>query len=379
MTTQQLRVLYVDDEPLVLRSIERGLRTRKIPWHFRFTESGEAALQDLAREPFDVVVADLRLPGLCGVELLTEVQRTYPKIARLVLSGQVGTDDCLRVMSVAHQCMAKPCNMSTLLGVVERVSWSRNLAADGDFSMRATQMSCLPSPPRVHFEVCAAIGRNAGLPEIAKIIDNDLALTAKLIQIVNSAFFTHGAQVSSVQRALGALGTDVVRDLLLDVEVFRGFEGTKLDAAKAETLSEHSKMVARLAHALAPPELASDAFVAGTLHDIGKLALATLDVDEATVDHASAGGFLLGLWGIADPIVGAITYHHEPGAASADRAQLVDIVHAAVVIADELEAGAGRRDVAEVIDAMWSIRNGPGALERAREVGGKLWEEVSCG
>ena len=73
--TPQLRLLFVDDEPLILRSIERALKTRKVPWHARFVESGEVALQALAREPFDVVIADLRIPDLCGVELLFEVQR----------------------------------------------------------------------------------------------------------------------------------------------------------------------------------------------------------------------------------------------------------------------------------------------------------------
>ena len=377
--TPQLRLLFVDDEPLILRSIERALKTRKVPWHARFVESGEVALQALAREPVDVVIADLRIPDLCGVELLFEVQRRYPKIARLVLSGQVGTDDCLRAMRVAHQCMAKPCNISTLIGVVQRLSWSISLVEDGDVSTLATRMSCLPSPPRVHFDVCAAISRNAGLAEIAKIIDNDLALTAKMIQIVNSAFFTQGTQVTTMQRALSVLGTDVVRDLLLGVEVFRGFDGTGLDIAKIEELMQHSKLVAQLARELAPYELASEAFVAGMLHDIGKLVLAALEVDEATVDHARAGGFLLGLWGIAEPIVDAITYHHDPAAAPADRTQLVDIVHAAAVVANELEAAAGRRDAVEVIDAAWSGRNGPAVLERARAAGAKLWEHASCG
>ena len=84
----QTRVLFVDDEPLVLRSIDRALRTRKVPWEARFVDSGGAALELLTSERFDVVIADLRIPDLDGVELLTIVQRMYPKIARLVLSGE---------------------------------------------------------------------------------------------------------------------------------------------------------------------------------------------------------------------------------------------------------------------------------------------------
>ena len=374
MTTQPTRVLFVDDEPLVLRSIDRALRTRKVPWHAKFVDSGNAALQLLASEPFDVVIADLRIPDLDGVELLTEVQRCYPRMARLVLSGQVGTDDCLRAMAVAHQCMAKPCNIDTLRHIVLRLSRSRALIDDGELALGASRLSCLPSPPKLHFDVCAAIARNAGLAEIARIIDGDVAITAKLIQIVNSAFFTQGSRVTTVQRALSVLGTDVVRGLLLAIEVFRGFETSPELVARSEQLREHSKIVAQLARTLAPRELASDAFIAGMLHDIGELVLASLGrASQPTIDHARAGGFLLGLWGIEAPIVDAITYHHEPGAIPDDLAPLVDLLHVAEVVTGELEAEAAGRDDAEVISSEWLSRNPPSALDHARAVAREMW------
>ena len=126
------RVLFIDDEPIVLRALDRSLRARKVPWEVRFVDSGEGALQMLKREQFDVVIADLRIPDLDGVEVLTEVQRAYPRIARLVLSGQVGTDDCLRAMRVAHQCLAKPCNIDTLCEVIQRLTSSYRFLADAD-------------------------------------------------------------------------------------------------------------------------------------------------------------------------------------------------------------------------------------------------------
>jgi HD-like signal output (HDOD) protein/CheY-like chemotaxis protein len=374
----QTRVLFVDDEPLVLRSIDRALRTRKVPWEARFVDSGGAALDLLTTERFDVVIADLRIPDLDGVELLTIVQRMYPKIARLVLSGQVGTDDCLRAMRVAHQCMAKPCNIDTLRHIVQRLSQSQSLLEDAELATTAAKLSCLPSPPRVHFEVCAAIAREAGLAEIAHIIDGDIAITAKLIQIVNSAFFTQGTQVTSVQRALSVLGTEVVRGLLLGIEVFRGFEGNPDALARTESLREHSKFVAQLARTLAPRDLAGDAFVAGMLHDIGELVLASLGRAPTQVaDHARAGGFLLGLWGIDDRVVDAITYHHEPGAIPDAQGQLVDLLHVAEIVTGELVAAAAGRDDAEVISGEWLGRNQPSVLDHARAVARQLWGQAS--
>jgi len=366
------RVLFIDDEPIVLRSLDRALRARKVPWEVRFVDSGQAALQILAKEPFDIVIADLRIPDIDGVDLLTEVQRDYPQIARLVLSGQVGTDDCLRAMRVAHQCLAKPCDIDQLRHVVTNLAWTRELVEDDDLAKCASELSCLPSPPRVHLEVCQAIGRNAGLAEIAQIIDGDVALTAKLIQVVNSAFFAQGGKVTSVQRALGVLGTDVVRGLLLHLEVFRAFAGQ--DPKRVEALSRHAKLVGQLARQLAPRELAGDAFVAGMLHDIGELALAAVGrVSAHPHDHARLGAYLLGRWGIGCAIVEAVAHHHEPAAVPDARGKLVDILHVAEIVAGEL---AAVDKPAEVISLEWLARNTAEVLENARQAGKEIWEQM---
>jgi HD-like signal output (HDOD) protein len=355
------RVLFVDDEPLVLRSLDRALRSRKLPWEARFVDSSTGALELLAREPFDVVVADLRIPDLDGVALLGEVRRSYPWIARLVLSGQVGTDDGLRAMRVAHQCMAKPCNIETLRHIVGRLQLGAHLV-DDELAGAATALACLPSPPRVHAEVSAAIARGAGLAELAAIIDGDVAVTAKLIQVVNSVFWSSpasvGPSVTTVQRALTVLGPDVVRDLLLGVEVFRGLESGAGSTARVAALAAHSRRVAEVARGLAPRELAGDAYLAGTLHDLGELVLEGLgQADRA--DHARAGGYLLNLWGLKDRVVDAITHHHAPEAV-ADDVALVDLVHVAEVAVSERE-GAGWP-----LSPAWLARNGADRLAEAR-------------
>lgn len=375
--TRQPRVLFIDDEPLVLRSLDRTLRTRKVPWDSRFVDTSEGALRLLAAEPFDVVIADLRIPEIDGVELLGRVQREYPHIARLVLSGQVGTDDCLRAMRVAHHCMAKPCNLDTLRQVVNRLSWARSLIDDPELATAANQLTCLPSPPRIHVAVCEALASNAGLAEIARIIDGDVAVTTKLIQVVNSAFFAQGAQITTVQKALAVLGTDVVRGLLLGIEVFRAFEGGTAGLAGVEALRVHSKRVAHIAHAIAPDDLAADAFAAGLLHDIGELVLAQLArTAAAPIEHARTGGFLLGLWGLSDAISEAIAYHHEPGAVPDERARLVDIIHVAEIVTGELEIGGSRRAYAEVISSEWLARHDCEELERARAIAAEQWGSI---
>jgi len=362
------RVLFVDDEPLVLRSLGRMFRVQKVPWDTQFVESAEAALDLLAREPFDVVIADLRMPDIDGVELLTRVQRTYPGIARLVLSGQVGTEECLRVMRVAHQCFAKPCNIAALRHVVQRIVGARSLVADPGLAEATAALSVLPSPAPLHAEVCAALQRSTSLAELAHLMSRDLASSAKLSQLVNSAFFAREGKVASVQRALTVLGTNVLRDVLADSAVFRPFTGSPEAAEAIERGQRHAAFVAQLARTLAPAQLADHAFVAGMLHDIGELVLVAVG---KRGDHAKAGAFLLALWGIDDRIVDAIAGHHDPGAVTGEAAALVDVLHVAEIAAGEVEARAAGA-APDPISPAWLARNDASLLARARAVAAEL-------
>ncbi len=362
------RVLFVDDEPLVLRSLGRAFRIHKVPWDTQFVDSADAALDLLAREPFDIVITDLRMPDVDGVELLARVQRAHPGIARLVLSGQVGTEECLRVMRVAHQCFAKPCNIAALRHVVQRIVWARGLVGDAGLAEATGALSALPSPSPLHVEVCAAIERSAGLAELAQLISRDLASSAKLIQLVNSAFFAREGKVATVQRALTVLGTDVIRDVLVDSAVFRAFTGSCQAAEGIERGQRHAAFVAQLARTLAPSQLADHALVAGMLHDIGELVLVAVG---KRGDHAKAGAFLLAMWGIDDRIVDAIAFHHDPGAVTGEAAALVDVLHVAEIAAGEVEARAAGYEP-EPVSTEWLARNDASLLARARSVAAEL-------
>ncbi len=78
-------VLFVDDEEVVLRSIERGFLEE--PYNKLFAISGEEALEIMEQEAIHIIVTDMRMPGMDGLELLKAVKKKYPHIIRLVLSG----------------------------------------------------------------------------------------------------------------------------------------------------------------------------------------------------------------------------------------------------------------------------------------------------
>ena len=101
-----MRVLFVDDEPRVLEAIERTLFQLEMDWDVSFAEGGPAALAELEKAHFDVVVSDMRMPGMDGAALLGEVCAKYPHVARIVLSGQTDEAAAFRVVKVAHQFLA---------------------------------------------------------------------------------------------------------------------------------------------------------------------------------------------------------------------------------------------------------------------------------
>src|SRR5438105_9075281 len=113
------RVLFVDDEQNILDGIRRTLHGMRTEWQMAFSTTGEEALKKLAESEFDVIVTDMRMPGMSGSELLTEVLQRYPSMVRIVLSGTVEPDLVLRSASTAHQYLAKPCDAATLRSTLD--------------------------------------------------------------------------------------------------------------------------------------------------------------------------------------------------------------------------------------------------------------------
>ena len=114
------RILFVDDDHGVLRSLQTVMRKHRDRWDTVFVASGELALAALAEGPFDVVVSDLRMPGMGGQALLQRVKDDYPSTARIVLSGEAHSSAFERALEVAHQVLEKPCAPAVLRAAIEQ-------------------------------------------------------------------------------------------------------------------------------------------------------------------------------------------------------------------------------------------------------------------
>lgn len=324
------RILFVDDEPEILSGLKASLRKHRRQWNMMFASGGTEALGILEKEPFDVVVSDMRMPGIDGAELLGRVKASYPQVIRIVLSGHTELDATMRTVPVAHQFLTKPCEPSILERVVERAFGLETLLGDPKLREAVGGLDRLPPIPKTYQAVTECLSSPASNAHaLAVIIEQDPAICAKLLQLVNSAFFASAMRITDVQTATTRLGFELIKELVLAIEVFGNAEQLpQVPYLSIPMLQKRSMLSAQIARSLLTGQRAKDAFIAGMLHEIGLLVLAStqpdkleaaltladtdgLPIDQAEerllgVNHGEVGGYLLGLWGLPIPIVETI-------------------------------------------------------------------------
>jgi len=349
------RILFVDDEPMVLSGIQRSLRTMRKEWEMAFATSGAQALEMLAQTRFDVVVSDMRMPGMDGAELLEQVKIKFPQTVRFVLSGQSDREAILRSVGPTHQYLSKPCDGEELKQKIFHAFALRELLDNPHLKEIVSRMQTVPSLPQLYVAVTDALRQpDVTIAKIGQLIAQDMGMTSKVLQLVNSAFFGLPCQISNPMQAVSLLGIENVKALVLSVHVF-----SELDGPATQDLAflwSHSMNAAALARAIIRAErgkqsLEDEAFAAGLLHDVGRLVLASACIDDyrrvfhifaeepASISeielgvfgcsHAEVGAYLLGLWGLPDPIVEAVAWHHCPSRAGLSQFSPVIAVHCA--------------------------------------------------
>lgn len=347
------RVLLVDDEPRIVAGLQRLLRPHRNEWEAVTATSGQDALRILADLRVDVVVSDMRMPGMDGAKLLAMVREKHPDTMRVVLSGQTDADTALRVVPFAHQFLSKPTPPEVLIDVLRRVVRIQRDVVDPEVRAIIGGVDALPPAPMVMLAVNEVLARDdASLDAVAKVVESDAAIVSKLLQIVNSAFFGARRRIASVPEAIAYLGTEHLKQLVVLVSVAAALP-SRSKHYDAQALHEHSYAVARAAAALADgAELRHAAFAAGLLHEVGKLVMASrmpelydtvcalahqtgrtfeeAEAEAGSPGHARVGGCLLELWGLPREIVDAVLDQDAAPAPTAESNPTVrDILRAA--------------------------------------------------
>ncbi|RJO66215.1 MAG: HDOD domain-containing protein [Myxococcales bacterium] len=352
------RILFVDDEPMLLEGLKSRLRGQRRKWDMVFVTSGEAALKELAQSPYDAIVSDVQMPEMDGIQLLTEVQQRYPSILRIGVSGSIQNLVQVRALPVAHQFISKPFEVLDLERIIERAFGFIELINDEQVRLAIGRIARLPSQPQILIALEKTLADpKATARRIAEIISGDVALGVKILQVVHSPFFGLVKQVTSIQQAVSLLGVDFLKNLVISVELFRAFEASHaLAGFSLDRLQSHSNLTAAIAREIMDdPAQKEAAFLAGLLHDVGWL-IAVTDLKEQYaeiwnsrrseasllyeteyakygVSHAEYGAYLLAFWGIPMPIVMAVCNHHRPGRSPHDGFALEDAVHVADFLA----------------------------------------------
>ena len=116
------KIIFVDDEPNILDGLRRMLRSLRNEYDMHFASGGREALTLMESDRFDVVVSDMRMPGMDGAELLETIQKKHPHAIRIMLTGQADEQSILRTVGVVHQFLAKPCDPEKLKVILTQTS-----------------------------------------------------------------------------------------------------------------------------------------------------------------------------------------------------------------------------------------------------------------
>ena len=233
----------------------------------------------------------------------------------------------------------------------------------------------LPTLPTVVYELSQIINDPmSSTGDVEKVMSQDLSLTAKVLRLVNSAYYAIPGGVSSLSRAIAFLGFDTVNQLVLSTSIIKAFETAGPQRFDMNEFWRHSIGVGMASEVIAKAirhSTPSDIFTAGLVHDMGKLALYALEPEamlsiverakqeqisyseaEALLkipDHTHIGHALAKKWALPPMIPLVNRFHHvkdhaKRGPLTADNQRNIDIVFLANILTHALKFGNSGHD-----------------------------------
>ena len=237
----------------------------------------------------------------------------------------------------------------------------------------------ISSLPTIFTRINEAVNNpRSSMNEIGKIIGEDAGLTARLLMVVNSAFFSFPQRIESISKAISIVGTQQLRDLALATSIIKLFKGIPTDLVNMENFWKHCIGVGIAARTIGTFRREMNVerfFVAGILHEIGRLVIYMKipDISRETIlrskeinqllyiveaerigfDHAAVGRGLLQAWKLPHYLDEVVAYHHRPDLATRFPVETA-IVHAADVISHAMQLGSsGERLVPPLNQEAW--------------------------
>ncbi|AEG00639.1 response regulator [Methylomonas methanica] len=354
-------ILFVDDDENVINGIRRQLRPYREQWQLFFANTGNQALQAMQQNPIDLIVCDMLMPEMRGDKLLRQVSRLYPGTIRVILSGYADEETVKCAMEVAHQHLIKPCNAETLREAITQIFNIQACVKNPRIIDGIGDPNQLPSLPKIYRELNAAVAdENTTVNDLADIFAQDMVLSAKLLHLVNSAYFGLHRHVSNLSDAINMIGIKKLNSLVLSVHLKTAFPVTDPTLQRyMEYFWKDAVRVAELAKLISLSEQQQEdrpdqAYLGGLLHNMGlliflsrgghQLALLLEQVKHSRIPvseletlifgftRSEAAAYILSLWKIPPRIIESILLQNTPSQADYDGVSALTAVHVAACL-----------------------------------------------
>ena len=357
------RILFFASDAVEREAIRTELCADEEGWEKCMTSTFDEAVAALEPDTFDAIVV-AHHEDKSSAKLLNWAAKHHPKVARLIVADSEEREDVLRVVLATHQFLAKPVTPAVLAGTIESALLLSGSLPNEVLLTLAASIKVFPPMPSLYYKVMAELkSPDYSAQTVAEILAKDLAMTTRLLQVINSGLYGLPRQITDLAEVVNLLGHEAVKSLVIGIHVFLQHDHIKPLYFSISQIWQHSTAVAAGARLITQmetgsPERAAEAYTAGLLHDIGKLVLANnfeaqyntvqkaardlhqplweAEVKEFGVSHAELGAFILGRWGMPMALLEATAWHHQPGRSASQEFTALTAVHIANALEHEL-------------------------------------------
>jgi HD-like signal output (HDOD) protein len=371
------RILFFASDPSEREGIRTNLAAVESGWETFVAGTFEEAVASILAQPVDAIVADHQAEELTAAELLNWAIEHFPKAARLLLAEASEREPLLRIVLAPHHFLTKPVSPEVLRGTIESALLLDGAMPSEVLLTLASRIKVFPPLPTLYFRVMNELkSPDFSAQTVGEIVARDLAMTTRLLQVINSGFYSLPRRITDLTEAVNLLGQEAVKSLIIGIHLFLQHEHIKPLYFSISQLWRHSTAVAQGARLITrmetgDPARADEAYTAGLLHDIGKLVLANnfeaqynkvqkaaretrrplweVETEEFGVNHGELGAFILGRWGMPVALLEATALHHQPGRLDRREFSVLTAVHIANAFEHE-QHSAQEGSVASTLD-----------------------------
>lgn len=342
------RILFVDDDRFIRLALEKVLQDQVESWDISYADSGEQAWALHLQQPFDVIVSDVSMEELSGIDLLHQVRQRTPQTLRFLLTSHTGSCTRAQMATCAHMVLAKPLDRMQILQRISDALWFADSIEDTALRETVLSSALLPRLASTTDRLASLqLGNACNELQYLQAVNRDVSWMTLAFQIIQM-----GSLRQTIRDSLDQCRVDESLDasLFLSPATAHLCDDNVLSAIGAKSVAT-ADLAMRIAKKFYSTEkVAIDAWWAGMLHDVGKLVLISHNADYANyiasrcfennscwaverstfgASHAELGGLYLGLRGASRMIREAVMYHHEPCRADSIDNPILTAVHLA--------------------------------------------------